>query len=310
MAMKLLWNGENIEPIVDISDIIMHDQAGGIADSLDIIFPDPEQSWAKWQPQKGDRIEAIVDGYSTGIMYFDGWVIDGQSFKAMAISTPEKGKSELFRAWDEATFLEIAKDVTAECGLELVTYDITNYTYDRVEQKGTGNLGFLKYLCDREGYGLKCNNGKAVVFGEKAFEKRDSVKTIYRDQMIGEMLFKSVAIDLKSRGIIKYYDSKNSLLEYTFNAPGIYGGVLRMKEHASSIGEAERFVKAGLRQANKHENYGSFTIQLDTTIAAAVNIDIAGLGAAGGKWYLNRVDHRLLNGYTFCWCRRAIEGDY
>lgn len=310
MAMKLLWNGENIEPKVDIQDVIMHDQAGGLADSIDIIFPDPDQAWAKWQPRKGDKVEVVVDGYSTGLMYFDGWEIDGQLFKAMAISTPEKSKSEAYRAWDEATFMEISKDVATACGLTLETYNITNYTYDRVEQKGSGNLGFLKFLCDREGYSLKCNNGKAVIFCEKAFENKASVKTIRRDQMIGKPLFKSLAVDLKARGIIKYYDSKNNLLEYAYDAPGIYGGILRLNGHAASIGEAERFVKAGLRQANKNENYGHFAIQLDTTIAAAVNIDIADLGAADGKWYLTRVDHSLLNGYTFCWCRRAIEGDY
>lgn len=308
--MKLLWNGENIEPKVDIQDIIMHDQAGGLADSIDISFPDPEQAWAKWKPQKGDKIEVVVDGYTTGLMHFDGWEINGQSFKAMAISTPEKGKSEAYRVWDEATFLEISGDVAAECGLTLETYDIVNYNYDRVEQKGLGHLGFLKYLCDREGYGLKCNNRKAVIFGEKAFERKDSVKTIFRDQIIGKPLFKSVAIDLKAKGIIKYYDSKNSLLEHSYDAPGIYGGILRMNEHAASIGEAERFVKSGLRHANKHESNGCFSIQLDTTIAAAVNINIADLGAADGKWYLTRVDHSLLNGYTFCWCRKAIEGDY
>lgn len=308
--MKLLWNGENIEPKVDIQDIIMHDQAGGLADSLDIIFPDPEQAWMKWKPQKGDKIEVNVDGYSTGLMYFDGWEVAGQSFKAMVISTPEKGKSEMYRAWDEATLLEISRDVAAECGLILEIYNINNYTYDRVEQRGSGNIGFLKYLCDREGYCLKCNNGKAVIFGEKAFENKTSVKTIYRDQMIGKPLFRSLAVDLKAKGIIKYYDSKNNLLEYSYNAPGIYGGILRLNEHAASIGEAERFVKAALRHANKHENYGYFAIQKDTTIAAAVNIDISGMGAADGKWYLTHVDHSLLNGYTYCWCRRAIEGDY
>lgn len=308
--MKLLWNGENIEPKVDIQDIIMHDRAGGLADSIDILFPDPEQAWVKWKPQKGDKIEALVDGYSSGVMYFDGWEINGKTFKAMAISTPEKGKSEAFRAWNGATFIEISKDIAAACGLSLDTYGIVNYTYDRVEQKGSGNLKFLKYLCDREGYCLKCNNGKAVIFGEKVFENKTSVKTIFRSQMVGDPNFKSVAIDLKSRGIIKYYDSKNSLVEYSYDTPGIYGGILRINEPAASIGEAERFVKAALRQFNKEENKGFYIMQLDTTIAAAVNIDIAQLGAANGKWYLYRVDHSLLNGYTYCWCRKAIEGDY
>jgi len=308
--MKLLWNGENIEPKVDIQDIIMHDQAGGLADSIDIIFPDPEQAWAKWQPQKGDEIEVSVDGYSTGLMYFDGWIIEGQTYKAMAISSPEKGKSEAFRAWNEATFMEIAREVAAACGLSLETYDIADHTYDRVEQKGSGNLLFLKCLCEREGYCLKCNNGKAVVFGEKAFECKTSVKTISKSQMVGRSIFKSIAIDLKAQGIIKYYDSGNNLLEYTHNVPEMYGGTLRVTEHAASIGEAERFLKAALRQANKNESQGFFTVQLDTTIAAAVNINIEDLGAADGKWYLTRVDHSLLNGYTYCWCRKGIEGDY
>lgn len=308
--MKLLWNNENIEPNIEIQDIIMHDHAGGVADSMEIYIPDPEQAWAKWKPQKGDTIEAVVDGYSTGKMFLDGWKVKGHSFIAAAISMPKKGKSKDFRAWSGATLIEIFGDIASACGLGVESYDIHNYNYDRVDKNGVENLAFLKYLSDREGYSLKCHNGKAVIFGEKAFESKSAVKTISRDQLIGDCHFGSEAVELYSKGIMKYYDSGGSLIEYTYEVPGIYGGVLRLDEHAASIGEAERFVKSALRRTNKWESKGFFSIQLDTTISATVNVDIAGLGAADGKWYLTRVDHSLLHGYTHCWCRKGIEGDY
>lgn len=308
--MQILWNGEEITKAVRVSGLIMHDMAGGKADSIEIFFSDPEQTWTKWKPQKGDLIEAREGDFSSGVMYFDGWEFEGQLYKAMAISTPPAGKSTAFRSWDNATFIQIARDISNSCGLTLNTYDIIDYTYGRVNQIGAGNLDFLDYICKREGYSLKITNGMAVIFSEKAFEQKPSVRKVNRYDMLGRYRFRSMSIDLKSSCTAKYFAGDGSLLEYRATAPGIYGGEIRIDEHLASISEAQRFTKAALRQANKNEYNGFFKIHIDSTLAAGVCIDISGIGVMDGKWYIDRVSHDILNGYTYCWVRKPIEGDY
>lgn len=308
--MEILWNGENIAGKVNVSEVMMYDTAAGMADSADIVFPDPEQIWANWQPVKGDILMINKDDFMTGIMFFDGWKIKGQTYIATAISTPPQGRTEGIRGWNKATFLQIAEDISTACGLQLVSYDIIDYTYNRVDQVLKGNIAFLNSLCLREGYVLKVTNGQAVIFGEKVFEQKDPVKTINRYQMDSDFFFSSNSIDLKAACASKYYDENNILIEFIAIAQGIYGGQLRLDEPLSSIGEAERYAKAALRQLNKNEYKGCFAISLDTSLAASQCINISGIGQADGKWYISEVNHMILAQKTYCRVRKPIEGDY
>jgi uncharacterized protein len=303
----LLWNGDEVK--ATISDIVMRDNAGGIADSMMIFFPDPEKAYLNWKPQKGDIISASVGGWSSGDMYFDGYAAIGKSFNAMAISTPPIGKSETHRVWDNVEFLHIASDIAAACGLGLVLHDIPNYRYDVVSQLGEANLGFLNRLCEREGWSLKVHNRKIVIFNEKVFESKPSELTIDRAAMAGDYEFGSIAAGLKSACSAHFYGA-DGLISYTHNAPGIFGGSIRLDGRSASVGEAQRFTKAALRLANKNESSGRFTLPLNTAISAGNTFNLTGMGAFNGLWYLTRVEQHLISKLTGCRCRRPIEGDY
>jgi uncharacterized protein len=303
----LTWNGEEVTGT--ITDIILRDNAGGEADTLAVMFPDPEQAYLAWQPKKGDVLEASFGGWRSGKMFFDGYVSVDRAFAACAISTPATGKAEAHRHWDNALFSQIAGDLAAACGLSLMLYDVENYRYEAVTQSGTAQLGFLQWLCEREGWQLKVHDGKAVVFNEKGWENKTPQVTINRSDMDSDYRFGSSSAALKHVCTVSWRAAQG-YMQYTAAAEGIDGGTLRPDIIAASAAEAQRFAQAALRRANRDEYGGYFSIPLTDTIAAGGTVTLLGMGAMNGAWYLTRVEHRLLTRRTACRCRRAIEGDY
>lgn len=305
--MKLIWNGDEVTST--ISDIIVRDNAGGIADTLAVIFPDPELTWLNWQPKKGDTISVEDTGWSSGAMFFDGFAARAGQYQALAISTPPQGKSEAHRAWQGALFSHIAGDIAAACGLALELHGITDYRYDSVTQDGEANLGFLNRLCAREGWMLKVHDRKAIVFVEKEMESAAAVLTLDRRDLGNDYEFGSGSTALKSQCRVRHAGAGGTV-EYALSAAGVYGGTLQIDWGAASVSEAQRFARAALRASNRDEYAGKFSLPLNRDISAGNVIALTGMGALSGTWYLTRVEQRLISGVTMCRCRRPIEGEY
>lgn len=303
----LKWNSEEVTGA--ISDIIVRDNAGGIADTMTIVFPDPEQAYMSWQPRKGDIISASVDGWNSGDMFFDGYLFSNGNFAALAISTPPDGRTEAFRSWKNVLFSHVAADITAACGLGLKLFGVKDYLFGSIAQGGEPNLGFLNRLCEREGWRLKVHDKVAVIFDEKTLETSAPALSIDLEDMEKDFRFGSAAVDLKSSCRISYF-GETGLINYNLVAPGIYGGSIRPDFRAVSLGEAQRFARGALRCANRDEYAGVFRISLNSKLAAGNTINLTGMGALNGTWYLTQVEQYLQSNWTKCRCRRPIEGDY
>jgi phage protein D len=307
--MQIIWKDEDISDKVKVGNAVLYDVAGEYADSVDIYIPDPEKLWAYWEPSKGDTFKLKEGNFTTGLMYFDGWQLTDNLYIIRGISTPFAGKTSAIRSWNKAEFIRIAKDISEASGLKLNTYEIENHIYQRLDQTGEGNLAFLNYLCKREGYSLKITDGRAIIFNEKLFEGKEAVKTIYKSDMLSGISFKSSSVDLKSACIARCF-SEGTLIEHKEIDSSIYGGEIEIKERLFTVEEAKRFAKAALRQANKYEFTGDFSISINTDLAAASCINIANLGHIDGQWYIYKIKHDIKNGITHCWVRKPIEGEY
>ncbi len=305
--MKITWNDETVTgPVLDV---IVRDNAGGCADTLAILFTDPELMWLNWQPQKGDIITVSDGGWSSGAMFFDGFGAKDGIFQALAISTPPAGRTEAHRAWQDALFSHIAGDISNACGLALELHDVPDYRYASVAQGGAANLWFLHTLCAREGWMLKVHDVRAFVFDEKTMESQPKAMTLSRADLGKEYEFGTASADLKSRCRVRHY-GQGGLVDYTYDAPGIYGGSIEFDGCAASLGEAQRFARAALRAANKGEFYGRFSLPMNRAIAAGNTFELTGMGTLSGIWYLTMVEQRMVTGRTLCRCRRPIQGGY
>ncbi|HHW03416.1 MAG TPA: hypothetical protein GXX35_11530 [Thermoanaerobacterales bacterium] len=307
--MKLIYEGTDITADVNIISAKIKDNASGVADSLEIIFSDTEKLWRQWNPQKGDKIELQADGFSSGLMYVDEPGLSRGKFSIRALSTPLTAKTPRSKSWENVRFKKMAQDMAQGIGLAFETYDIADPLYDRLDQIDKANLEFLNERCILEGYCLKITDGKVVIYDERKLEQESPVLTITPDMLIGDYEFFSISSGLYSSCLILYLSNTDRLIKYQFtpsNAPA--GPILRPKIRASNQGEAERFAKGLLRAANKYETQGRGFIRLNTSIAAGNVVQVSGMGAFDGSYFLESVIHNLTGGKSFLNMRKVLEG--
>ncbi|MGI5839281.1 MAG: phage late control D family protein [bacterium] len=302
--MQLIYQGKDITSAVEISRADIIDNSGGIADSIELQFNDPQSIWSQWQPQKGDRLQLREAGFDSGLMYVDElWQTNGV-FAVRALSIPQTAKTPNTQAWEAVRFLEFATELAARHGFRLETYGITNHLYDRVDQVDEADFSFLAGRCRLEGYMLKLTDGKAVIYDERHMEAQAPVRTCTAGQLDGPYQFRDRVTDVFGACRLNY-----GSISYEFTAPGIAGPILKVNDiHVASLGEAERFAKGLLRSKNKYEMAGSLAVELDPGVAAGNTIGIQGVGMADGIHFCETVIHHLVAKKTVLKVRRPLEG--
>lgn len=303
--MKVKYQGTDIANKVDIKKADTIDNAGGIADSVELHFADPRGFWSQWQPQKNDQVELLQDGFSSGLMYIDELEQQRGLFIIKALSIPQEAKTSKTKAWDKVRFLEIAGDIAKNYGFQLKTYGITNHIYERVDQFEKADFDFLSWLCLLEGYVLKINDKSAIIYDERYMEAQSPVKTINLYNYDGQYRFTNKATGIFSYCKLIYGDLRSEFKPV--NGPS--GPTLKINDvYVSSLAEADRYSRNILRSRNKYEFTGGFTIELDSGIGAANSVQIKGIGLADGKHYCSKVVHRLVDKKTSISSRKPLEG--
>ena len=303
-ALQLIYEGKDITDAVEIHKADITDNAGGIADSLEIWFDDPEGFWGQWKPKKNDKVQVKENGFDSGLMYIDELEQCRGLFVVRALAIPQDAKTENTKAWENVRFLEIASELARKYGFQLETYDIQNPLYERVDQFEQADFAFLAWRCLLEGYMLKITSQKVVIYDERYMEAQAPVKTIYIDDFDGDYKFLQKSAWIYGGCRIFFGDIK-----YEYKPSGAFGPVLKFADiFVSSQAEAERFAKNILRSKNKYENTGYCTIELAPGIAAGNVIQIQGVGMADGKYFCEQVTHKLANKKTFLKLRKPLEG--
>jgi len=302
--MQIIYEGSDITGAVEIKNANIVDNAGGVADSLELWLDDPKGFWSQWKPQKNHRVRIKESGFDSGMMYVDELEQRRGLFIIRALSIPQEAKTDNTKAWESVRFMELATEISGKFGFSLQTYGIQNHLYDRVDQVEQADFEFLAWRCLLEGYSLKITDGKVVIYEERYMESQTPVKTIYKDQLDGDYSFRS-----KSTGIYGACRVSYGNISYEFRPVGSSGPTLKEAEiPVSSKGEAERFAKNLLRFRNKYEHSGYCTIELDPGIAAGNMIQVSGVGLADGKYFCYQVVHKLVDKKTFMRLHRPLEG--
>lgn len=303
--MQVIYENSDITSLVNINKADFTDNAGGIADSLDIQFGDPEGVWSKWKPKRNDKVQISQGSFKSGLMFIDELEQQRGMFKIRALSIPQEAKSCNTKGWEAVRFLELASELASRYGFQLQTYGTTNYLYDRVDQFEKADFEFLSDRCLLEGYLLKITDSKVVIYSEAYMEGMQEVKTINLQQFDGAYNFKDTSTGIYNSCTINYGSIK---CEYKPAAAPI-GPVLSYKDiYIASQGEGERYAKNLLRAYNKNESTGRCTIELDTALAAGNSINIKGVGLADGKYFCSQIVHKLMDKKTNLKLRKPLEG--
>jgi len=301
---KILLNGSDITSKMELSGCNLYDRLGGSKDNLKMQFPyDCEVTL-----NKNDELEIIADRYSTGKMYIIGCdgVNNNTSCLINAVSCKSTSKEKRSRILTNVTLHQIINDVAKKCGLSVELYDVSNFTYKSVCQLNETDLQFLNRLCLREGYSVKIDNGKLVVFNDYSLENNYEPLKLEKAQG-SEANF--VRTENGCRSVtVRCYDIENhKLISYTAIDETVDGGSETIIETVTSIGEAERFAKGYLRSRNNMLLTGNIKIPFNDEISAGTVLDIADYDDYNGKYIVYEVIHDIVNENTYLYFRKTLD---
>lgn len=212
-------------------------------------------------------------------------------------------KTEKTRAWSSTDLKAIAERIAWEGCYECLYSSGYNPKYGYVLQQNESDMAFLARLSANAGIALKVANGIVVLYDRKDFEGQDPITKIERgDGSYTKYRFRSrLSTTAYSSCHVSYEDDSGNTYEATFTPPTGYaeGDVLEVSEQVSSNEEAMILAQKRLRQENKGEMTGSFSMIGDTRLLAGMVVEIKGWGDFDGNWMIEKATHSVSrNGYT------------
>lgn len=339
----------------DLLSFSYDDKETNEADEISITLKDPTGKWAsKWKPDGGEVVKAFIANGTTmhkgrelycGKFFVDTLRVSGapRVFELRAISVPLNKpirKKLKTKAWEKQSLKSIASEIAKQAGVKLLFDSAENPSYDRQDQSKESDLKFLSRLCEEAGLSLKLTNDRIVVFDQRSYEKKSSVKTLtLGTSNILSWDFESAQSDTYKSCTVSYRDPKkkkkgeaggynidkawanrkkdkktnSAVMTYTYVDPNAdeNGQEYALKKRATSIDEAKRLAKAKLRQLNMRRVTGSMTLIGDVTLVAGVVITVKGFGSFDGAFIVAQATHDVgTGGYTTTLALRRVNNNY
>ena len=305
--MKIIYEGVDIYPEISVHRCFHDMYAEKHADELLLKLNDTRQLWDVWGPKKGDRI-AVEDGAAkTGEMHVESVVPASGIITLRAYSVPQSVKAKRSKSWEMVYFLQLAQEIADRHGLTLETYGITDQIYDYVEQNNLPDLAFLQHRCTLEGAAFLVYDGKLIIYDEAYMEAQSPVDTV--------TITPASDFEYRDEGSDAYgmAEAVNGSYTGTFTAPGGSDKLLRtiLPLRMTNQGEADRFAKGLLRDANKGAVVGTlWTASMLRNYApgSMVELSTEGVRSWDGPAFVTRVRHDYVKTRSKIYLRKPLEG--
>ena len=304
--MNLYYNNVDIYGDVSVNYCIYEMFAEKQSDGLVLRFNDVKGSWSKWNPSEGDIIRFKEGASDTGKMFIHSMKSENGFFTIRALSMPLSGKTRKSKSWEGVRFLQIANEIAAAHGLTFQNYGCTDQVYPYLVQDNETDFALFSRLCMLEGCQMLIYDGKLLAYNEAYIESRAATGKLEVDQ----------------NGQFSYHDNRAACFgscviscgEYSgnFKAPGTYSSAILHQDNirVSNNGEAARFAKGLLRNANKYGRTGHFSRSLLPGYAAAslINLETVKASAWNGKVFIYKVRHDFVGNKSTLYFRDLLEG--
>lgn len=302
------------------------DQAEGKSDEIRIDLHDRDGKWiGGWLPAKGTVIAATIrcrDWWGRGhdaTLACGSFVCDEMSISGPPAKISIKGVSaslsgplrETSRSegWGGYSLKGVAAQIAKRHGMELY-YDAEPHPFSRQDQRGESDLAFLQRLAEDRGVALKVREGRLVLFDAAAAEARPAALAFHRTSSAdGLLAVAEYEFRRASEGTgyasakIQYHDpSAGELYDETFApddataAPD--GKTLDLDLRAESPADARALARGKLRQANKNELTGSFSVMGHPGLVAGITVEMVDFGLFSGRYFVTKTTHSLGAKYT------------
>ncbi len=298
MDFETLFDNEKTG--ADIVKLNITDRQGAQADeiTLEILNRDTEE-----KIERGHSIESNFGGFRSGKMHIDKITSTTRKTRIGAISAPVSAKEKRTRHWRKVRLFDIVNDVVTNIGISVFYQGVENHFYENVTQFNETDLAFLNRLCIREGYALKIDNERAVIYSKSALESAAAIATI---KNAGEVISERIAFtenpNMVQSVTVKYFAER--LISYTA-ASGTMGARLTVREYVSDAGEAERFAKSYLKYFTENDVTVDALIPINDGIASGNCVKFEGYARYDGKYFITECCHDPNNNQTRILGRRV-----
>ena len=300
------------------------DQAAGKSDEIQLELHDRDDRWINgWLPRKGSVIMArlrCLDWLGVGqhmLLECGTFKCDEPadykgppnrvSVKAVSAAlTNELRETTRTRGWENFSLQGVASDIAGRHGLRLF-YEAPDHQFQRQDQRRESDLAFLQRLAKARGVNLKVHDGRLVLYSAQDADSREAALVITRRS--GEQFtaqdysFKIKSEDTGYDGAkVEYHEpATRELRQVEYRSPGQRDGegkILSIDSRVESEADALNLAQSRLREANKGELTGSFTIMGHPGLYAGMTVQMEDFGIFSGKYFVEKVTHKAGDKYT------------
>lgn len=308
--MKILYNGADlIASGQKPQEALAIDRAGGEADSLSVIFPDPSGKWASWGTARGDTARLTSGTLDTGIMWVDNPSKSSGVFRFDATSIHPNARLPRAKIWRDVKLSEIVSDVAARAQLTpAIQAGVTDWSYKAISQNMETDIAFLVRICKREGYAVKATGGQLVIYDEQQLEAVTPSITLTPQNVAPGYDFEDGTGLLSAATVVYFNVQKSLLIKQTASDANTVGGTIQRVEMVSDDGEAQRFAWGTLRAANKWRRVGAFSVNQNTTLAAGSTVLLSEFpGSDNGAWFVYQTTYDAIQDKMRVYVRRPLD---
>lgn len=301
--MKLIYEGTDMTGYANVTRCIHRAYSHGRADSLELEV-DHAAAWYRWGPKRDDAIIAERDGYSTGRLYLNSVIPEGDRFRIVATSLPAAARRRAWQGYANETLAGLLHRCATECGMGDGIYGLDgDYRYDYLLRRNEGCAGFLEQLCRREGMALMALNGalRAISVtwaqgrqaGASLWIDTDQPDVTYRDQPTE----RASALTVVAPGIrATARDSR-----------GVSQNARNMALPATGAAQASRWARGLLLMDNRESERLTIRSASNAAMKPMARVDIEGPTDASGQWLVDSVEQDMKDGSTEAVLLRCVE---
>lgn len=323
--VQVVYEGVDITKDIskDLLSLSYTDNEGGKADDISLTLKNNHGLWSDaWLPSKGDSITTTIikendEGVSTlscGSCEIDEIELSGPPsvIEIKGVSVPLSStirRTKKSRAWENVRLSEICTDVANTGGVELVfqpnpanaDFENKDPLYERRDQRDETDLLFLKRICEDEALSLKLTDQQLVVYDQNIMQAQSPVVNFsLGEDWILNYKFNTQASEVFKTAIVQYNDPKSgSLNKFVYEDASVEKGqTLKIVRRTESVEEAERVAKAALKKINRQETTAILTVVGRVDLVSGITVNLFGFGKFSGKYYVEKSEHTVQNGYT------------
>ena len=288
------------------------DVASGKSDSVSITIADIGMDWlGSLMPKRGASLGASLkltnwnkeektDTFHCGTFILDDISFSGRPLNCVlnGVSVPAMNDFKSLprtKTWEKTNIEDIATEISKRAGVSL-HYEAGTIQIAELEQNKQTDSAFLYSICEKYGLAMKVYNHKIVIFDIVAYEAKAAILTLNEKDMLSWSY--NTTVEGTYTGVnLNYTDPDSEDDESIKVTIGSAGRMYEINSQASSQYDAELQAIATVNAANRKIETMEVSIRANIKIVASHCIEIAGLGNANGKYYVDTVKHNIGNGY-------------